>query len=206
MTDSAAPVLTAKATDVRQVILGAAARVLLHQGYPGASLRNIAAEAGLPLGNVQYYFPSKAQLMIEVWKYVNTVSLERLRDQLERITDPGALMVQGPSAIWDSLKGLSGLQLVAYELLLQAPKDDNLKEFLPELFDGYRKVILEQLDRFEEATGMRLRLPRDVVVPLLMNTVLGFGLYYVVTQDEASCDRALVAFKLVAASLLEPAP
>ncbi|HEV3232581.1 MAG TPA: TetR/AcrR family transcriptional regulator [Candidatus Dormibacteraeota bacterium] len=200
MTETAAP---ARIGDPKTQILEAATGVLLRQGYSGASLRTIAAEAGLPLGNVQYYFPSKAQLMIEVWRYVNSRSLEQLRSELDRITDPASLMEIGPDQIWDSLKQLSDLQLVAYDLLVQAPKDATLRAFLPELFEGYRKVIEEQLDRFETATGMRLRLPRDVVVPLLMNTILGFGLYYVVTQDEASCDRALAAFRLVAASMLE---
>lgn len=192
-----------RATDPRRQILEAAAAVLLRHGHSGASLRSIAAEAGLPLGNVQYYFPTKAKLMIEVWRYVNSESLERLRSSLEKISDPALLMEKGPAEIWASLKELSGLQLVAYDLLLQAPKDETLKAFLPELFEGYRKVIEEQLDRFERETGMRPRLPRDVVVPLLMNTVLGFGLYYVVTEDDASCDRALTAFKYVAAAMLE---
>jgi AcrR family transcriptional regulator len=195
----------ARPPEPRVQILEAATRVLLRQGYSGASLRSIATEAGLPLGNVQYYFPSKAQLMIEVWRYVNSRSLEQLRSELDRIADPMALMEVGPDQIWGSLKQLSDLQLVAYELLVQAPQDETLRAFLPELFEGYRKVIEEQLDRFEAATGMRPRLPRDVVVPLLMNTILGFGLYYVVTQDAASCDRALTAFRLVAASMLEPA-
>jgi AcrR family transcriptional regulator len=190
--------------DPRTQILEAASGVLLRHGYSGASLRSIAAEAGLPLGNVQYYFPTKAQLMIDVWRHVNSRSLEQLRSELDRIADPASLMELGPDQIWSSLKQLSDLQLVAYDLLVQAPKDETLRAFLPELFDGYRNVIEEQLDRFEGATGMRPRLPRDVIVPLLMNTILGFGLYYVVTQDDASCDRALQAFRLVAASMLEP--
>ena len=49
-------------------------------------------------------------------------------------------------------------------------------------------------------------MPRDVLVPLVLNTVLGFGLYYVVTRDDESCLRALSAFRQVAGSMIEAVP
>ncbi len=49
-------------------------------------------------------------------------------------------------------------------------------------------------------------MPRDVLVPLVLNTVLGFGLYYVVTRDDESCVRALSAFRQLAGSVIEPVP
>src|SRR5438093_1321783 len=45
---------------------------------------------------------------------------------------------------------------------------------------------------------------REVLVPLVLNTVLGFGLYYVVTRDDESCLKALSAFRQLAATLIEP--
>ncbi len=65
-------------------------------------------------------------------------------------------------------------------------------------------MIQEQLDRLEESGVVRLKVPREVLVPLVLNTVLGFGLYYVVTRDDESCLRALSAFRLLAGSLIEP--
>jgi hypothetical protein len=37
----------------------------------------------------------------------------------------------------------------------------------------------------------------------VLNTVLGFGLYYVVTRDDESCLKALSAFRQLAGSLVE---
>ena len=65
-------------------------------------------------------------------------------------------------------------------------------------------MIQEQLDRLEESGVIRLTVPREVLVPLVLNTVLGFGLYYVVTRDDESCVRALSAFRLLAGTLVEP--
>jgi len=53
---------------------------------------------------------------------------------------------------------------------------------------------------------VRLKIEREVLVPLILNTVLGFGLYYVVTRDEESCLRALSAWRELASSVVEPVP
>jgi AcrR family transcriptional regulator len=98
------------------------------------------------------------------------------------------------------------IQLAAFDLLVQAPRTERLRAYLPELFTRYREVIQEQLDRLEEGGVIRLTVPRDVLVPLVLNTVLGFGLYYVVTRDDESCLRALSAFRQLASTLIEPVP
>jgi hypothetical protein len=110
----------------------------------------------------------------------------------------------GVEALWDSLRRLGDIQLAAFDLLVQAPRTERLRAYLPELFTRYREVIQEQLDRLEEDGRIRLTVPREVLVPLVLNTVLGFGLYYVVTRDDESCLKALSAFRQLAATLVEP--
>jgi len=75
------------------------------------------------------------------------------------------------------------------------------------LADGLRlshSRAVRVVDRLEEDGRIRLTVPRDVLVPLVLNTVLGFGLYYVVTRDDESCVRALSAFRQLAGSMIEP--
>jgi len=150
----------------REQIIQAAADSLLENGYSGTSVRAIASRAGVAIGNLQYWFPTKSELLVEAWRYLTAKSVE--------------------------------------ELLVQAPRTERLRAYLPELFTRYREVIQEQLDRLEEGGVIRLTVPREVLVPLVLNTVLGFGLYYVVTRDDESCLRALSAFRQLAGSLVEP--
>src|SRR5229473_5542006 len=109
-------------------------------------------------------------------------------------------------SLWDSLRRLGDIQLAAFDLLVQAPRTERLRAYLPELFTRYREVIQEQLDRLEEDGRIRLTVPREVLVPLVLNTVLRFGLYYVVTRDDESCLQALSAFRQLAGSLIEAVP
>jgi AcrR family transcriptional regulator len=188
----------------RQQIIQAAADSLLEQGYSHTSVRAIAARAGVAIGNLQYWFPTKSELLVEAWRYLTARSVEELRTVLNQLTDPLEVLEVGVESIWDSLRQLGDIQLAAFDLLVQAPRTERLQAYLPELFTRYREVIQEQLDRIDESGVIRLKVPREVLVPLVLNTVLGFGLYYVVTRDDESCLRALSAFRLLAGSLIEP--
>ena len=188
----------------KEQIVRAAAESLLENGYAGTSVRSIASRAGVAIGNLQYYFPTKSELLIEAWRYLTERSVVELRMSLNQMTDPIWLIESGIVSIWESLRRLGDIQLAAFDLLVQAPKQESLQAFLPELFARYRDVVEEQLDRLERDGRVRLKIERQVLVPLILNTVLGFGLYYVVTRDEESCLLALSAWRELASSVVEP--
>ena len=195
---------TEAALGAREQIVRAAAESLLENGYAGTSLRAIASRAGVAIGNLQYYFPTKSELLVEAWRYLTARSVDELRTALNRLTDPLAVLEAGVESIWATLRKLGDMQLAAFDLLVQAPRAERLQAYLPELFTRYREVIQEQIDRIEADGRIRLLVDREVLVPLVLNTVLGFGLYYVVTRDDESCVRALSAFRQLAGSLIEP--
>ena len=196
--------VAAGSASAREQIVRAAAESLLENGYAGTSVRAIASRAGVAIGNLQYYFPTKSELLIEAWRHLTERSVEELRLSLNQLTDPIWLIESGIVSIWESLRRLGDIQLAAFDLLVQAPKQESLQAFLPELFARYRDVVSEQLDRLERDGRVRLKIEREVLVPLILNTVLGFGLYYVVTRDEESCLRALSAWRELASSVVEP--
>ncbi len=188
----------------REQIVRAAAESLLENGYAGTSVRAIASLAGVAIGNLQYYFPTKSELLVEAWRYLTARSVDELRAACNQLNDPLEALELGVESIWDTLRRLGDMQLAAFDLLVQAPRTERLRAYLPELFTRYREVIQEQIDRLEADGRVRLLVDREVLVPLVLNAVLGFGLYYVVTRDDDSCVRALSAFRQLAGSLLEP--
>src|SRR6202165_3780481 len=204
MTKEVPAVLPISGLSAKELIVRAAAESLLENGYAGTSGRSIASRAGVAIGNLQYYFPTKSELLIEAWRQLTERSVEELRTSLNQMTDPIWLIESGIVSIWESLRRLGDIQLAAFDLLVQAPKQESLQAFPPELFTRYREVVEEQLDRLERDVRVRLKIEREVIVPLILNTVLGFGLYYVVTRDEESCLRALSAWRELASSVVEP--
>ena len=204
MTQRAEAVSLGAGISARELIVRAAADSLLENGYAGTSVRAIASRAGVAIGNLQYYFPSKSELLVEAWRYFTVSSVEELRTSLNQLTDPLVVLELGVESIWATLRRLGDMQLAAFDLLVQAPRAERLQAYLPELFTRYREVIQEQIDRLERDGRVRLTVEREVLVPLVFNTVLGFGLYYVVTRDDESCLQALSAFRQLAATLIEP--
>src|SRR5260370_39995569 len=72
----------------RDLIIHAAAESLLENGYSGTSVRSIASKAGVAIGNLQSWFPTKSELLVEAWRHLTTRSAEELRATLNHLTDP----------------------------------------------------------------------------------------------------------------------
>ena len=73
----------ARLADNRQRILAAARRLVSEGGWPEAQVSHVAAAAGLATGTVYRYFPSKADLCVEVLSAVS----QREVDVLQAIAD-----------------------------------------------------------------------------------------------------------------------
>lgn len=54
---------SAKGRETLQSVLAAARTIFVRDGHAGLSMRKVASEAGLSVGNVSYYFPSKSDLI-----------------------------------------------------------------------------------------------------------------------------------------------
>lgn len=71
----------------RERLASAAAQVFHHQGVERTTLSDIAEVAGVPLGNVYYYFKTKDQL-VEAAIGSHLAALRAATDQLDRIPEP----------------------------------------------------------------------------------------------------------------------
>src|SRR5438105_14397953 len=123
---------TEAAPGAREQIVRAAAESLLENGYAGTSVRAIASRAGVAIGNLQYYFPSKSELLVEAWRYLTARSVEELRGSLNQLTDPLVVLELGVESIWATLRRLGDMQLAASDLLVQAPATHRPPAYLPQ--------------------------------------------------------------------------
>jgi AcrR family transcriptional regulator len=62
------PAVQAKLDASREAILRAAVALLAEQGYAGCSVAAVAARAGVATGSVYRHFPSKTDLLTEVFR------------------------------------------------------------------------------------------------------------------------------------------
>ena len=59
-----------KGTERIRSILEEAKNTLVDEGFSGLSFRNVAKRAGITVGNVTYYFPTKDDLLVELAGYI----------------------------------------------------------------------------------------------------------------------------------------
>jgi AcrR family transcriptional regulator len=61
---------TEKGNERIRSILEGAKNTLVDEGFSGLSFRTIAKRAGVTVGNVTYYFPTKDRLLVELAGYI----------------------------------------------------------------------------------------------------------------------------------------
>lgn len=74
---------TAKGEETRQRIVDAALRLFERDGYTKTTMRAIAGEAGVSVGNAYYYFPSKEHLVQGFYQRMQALHEEKARAALD---------------------------------------------------------------------------------------------------------------------------
>src|SRR5262249_47531758 len=71
------------ATETRRALLAATQRLMLEEGYAAVSSRRVAAEAGVNVALVYYYFDNMDELFIALYRHGAERNLERVEQALE---------------------------------------------------------------------------------------------------------------------------
>ncbi len=149
--------LTPKAEQTRARIRDAAISSFIERGYPDTTIRLIANEAGVSVGNAYYYFPSKTHLVQELYEQVQ-------RDHTEIATP----LLGSASALVDRLRivletGLANLgsyRRVAPGFLSAMIAPDSPINPLSRESSAARDLTLELLR--QAVSGSQHRLPVDI--------------------------------------------
>ena len=93
-----------KAARTRSAIIDAALRLFRERGYDATTMRAIAAEAGVSVGNAYYYFESKEQLVQGFYDRAQVDHAAAARPVLDAEVDLAARIV-GVGEAWLQLRG-----------------------------------------------------------------------------------------------------
>ncbi len=77
----------------RETIVSAATRQLAERGYAGCSVAAVAERAGVAVGSVYRHFPTKAELIVHVFRQVVTREVEAVREASARPGEPAERVV-----------------------------------------------------------------------------------------------------------------
>ncbi len=143
--------MTEPTTGTRSVLLDAARRRILVDGYAGLSTRKVAAEAGVPLSQLHYHFGSKAGLILALLEDENRRRLERQTTMYSRDEPLWERYERACDVLEDDLD--SGYVRVLQEMIGAGWSNPELGDAVRELLAGWFDLLIAVARHTEREHG-----------------------------------------------------
>jgi AcrR family transcriptional regulator len=158
----------------REALVLAAAKVFLREGFQAASLRAIAAEAGMTTGAVYSNFDGKADLFLAVLEEKLDPRLE-LMYEAAREAPPGGVGAALDEQFAAYLRLRRRWLILLIEFWAQAARDPKLRPKFAERHGKLRAAIADVLSERAAALDAPLPLPADQLATLLIALTNGLA-------------------------------
>lgn len=163
----------------------AAYRQIAERGFEGLRTRDVAAEVGVNIATLHYYFPTKESLIRAVLDH----AMNRFRTTLEPHGSPSDQLRNYLRAVRSLLVEEPELGAVMAELALRSVRDERIGSILNEMYDLWHLTLRGLLRRAVREGGLRAELDSDAVAALIISTLTSMTLP--VMADPSRGDRAL---------------
>ncbi|MCW3840162.1 TetR/AcrR family transcriptional regulator [Micromonospora yasonensis] len=172
----------------RRQILDAARRCFLRDGFHNTSMQDVIAEAGLSVGAVYRYFPSKNDLITAIAQSV-IGGAETVFAELAAADPPLPLAetLDRALAYVDAQTGPDGILRLAIQVWSEAQRDPALAEFVAATYAGFRKHFVAIARRARDAGELPPDADPEAVGAALFGLVPGYFMQRILT---GSPDRA----------------
>src|SRR6266849_3724184 len=150
--------------DRRQELVVAAFNQIAARGFEGLCTREVAAEVGLNIATLHYYFPSKEALI----RGVVHEAMRRFRSTLEPHGSPADQLRTHLRAVRQLLRIDPKLRAVMGELALRSARDQAMAGILRGTNDAWYKTLRGLLRRAAKGGHLRPDLDTDDVAALIV--------------------------------------
>ncbi|MFA9230199.1 MAG: TetR/AcrR family transcriptional regulator [Microgenomates group bacterium] len=178
-----------KGSDRRQHIVNAALQCLQNQGYAQLTARKVAAEAGISLGNITYYFDSMDALLCEAYE----LATAHLSQASQIPTGKGGRtpMERLEAYLWAGFSPevlTSPLLRLRVDLMSAAIENPKLAQIERALYQHHR----ETLEALLEAVGDKWKADRiPMVADLITATLDGLWVDWLRRADSSSVKNGI---------------
>ena len=158
-----------KNTESKQrLIIQAVHQVLAREGYAGATMKNVAAAAGISHGLLHYYFESKEAMMVAVmYEEISQISAiyAKAFASLRPGDDVAALIVREYRRLLEETPDIFNVFLECWPLLMHTT--DAMREVNKDLYDRFKASLLDQMEDLQKRELIRPAIPvRDLTAML----------------------------------------
>jgi AcrR family transcriptional regulator len=169
----------------REELVLAAYREIAERGFEGLRTREVAAEVGVNIATLHYYFPTKESLIRAVLNH----AMDRFRTTLKMSSSSADQMRTYLRSVRKLLLEEPELGAVMGELALRSVRDDSIGSIMNEMYDLWHATMRGMLRRAVRDGKLRPELDSDAVAALIIATLTSMTLP--VMRDPRRGDLAL---------------
>src|ERR1700730_9542412 len=151
----------------RQELVLAAFNLIAEHGFEGLRTRDVAADVGVNIATLHYYFPTKESLIRGVLEY----AMGRFRSTLEPHGSPDDQLRNHLRAVRKLLSEEPELASVMGELALRSARDKAIAAIMAEMYEAWHATLRGLLRRAVKEGNHRPELDSDGVAALVMATL-----------------------------------
>jgi len=178
----------------REQLIEAALNVASREGIDGATVRAVAAEAGVSLGVVHYCFRDKDELLRAMAHTITERNLARGMAEMPASAPARDLILGVLEGLWANIRSTRGPQLLTYELTTTSLRHPELRQVGLDQYVVSWAAAEQFLEEVERAGGITWRVPRHIVARSIIAAVDGFSLAWLVDGDEEAGYQGLRLF------------
>jgi AcrR family transcriptional regulator len=159
----------------RDQITSATYRAVSRKGYYEVTVKDIARETGLSAGLILYYFKSKQDLLLNVFRETQGNVRDNLRRRLEKAEDPlGKLeiFIDESFLLFEREKDYFYL---LFEFWTQLKRNKSIRQVVQKLYQAYRdelSVILEMGMKQDVFRDMDIQYTATLCVSMVQHTII----------------------------------
>jgi AcrR family transcriptional regulator len=164
----------------REELVLAAFNQIAERGFEGLRTREVAAEVGVNIATLHYYFPTKESLIRGVVDY----AIGRFRSTLAPHGSPSDQLRNHLRAVRKLLADEPELGSVMGELALRSGRDKSIAAIMTEMYAAWHTTMRGLLHRAVKAGGLRPELDSDGVAAVVVATLTAMTLPTGVPRSE----------------------
>jgi AcrR family transcriptional regulator len=181
------PKATPEAEPRRDELVLAAYRRIAEAGFEGLRTRDVAAEAGVNIATLHYYFPTKEALIRGVVAH----AMGRFRTILTPGTRPGELLAAQFKGIRRLAKNEPELFVVMGELALRSGRDPAIAAIFKDTIQAWHDTLVVLVRHAQNDGFVDAKLNPDATASLVIATLSGLFMVPVANSPSDRVDKAL---------------
>jgi AcrR family transcriptional regulator len=188
----------------REQLVEAAIAVATRDGIDAATIRAVAAEAGVSRGVVHYCFQDKDELLDAMAHEITHQNLTQSLLEMPDHGDPATVLSAALDLLWGGIRASRGSQLLGYELTTYSMRHPEVRQASVNQYLVTHEAARHFLQAMARAATIEWTLPDELMTRLVVMMTDGIVLSWLADGDDEAARTMLQVFAEFLASHTRP--